>query len=399
MENSGNNTGTSTNSEINTIGAFLKNNREKCGLSMEEVSSRTKINITMLNLLEDDKLKTLPSKAYVAGYVKAYCKELDIDLKEALRFLDKTYQTMDIVKQPISAVETFYTKENHVTNYSKHFVILIIVAIFFSFFYYLFSQDVKKTSTKNKIIRPETLGAQTPLLEQQSSGTVALPPVKIEKQTAAIVEIKSTPTAVATPITENVAKVVPVIPTAIVPAIIATTPPIPIVQITATPTSIAPLIKATPKATPVVKLTKFLDKTFEISQDPEAQILNKNLPESIKSNLNKNLENVFIQAVDGDTWLTYKTADKGVVKTLIKKGESMVIRSKEIRIFFGNINVTKIFYNNQLIKTPSVSGVKSLVFPTSAQTKYSIPLFIYKNDGTVETSDEYLDKNQATSPN
>src|SRR3989339_1643745 len=380
-----------------TIGNFLRAQREKCGLSREEVSSRTKINLTMISLLEDDKLKTLPSRAYVTGYVKAYCKELDASIEEAMKYLDSTYRSMDVAKHGISAVETFYAKEGPVTNYSKHVLIVAIIGIFLGFGYYLFNQDNGPKAKQKKIIPPEPLNAQPPRLKAfpKKNAAMAATPMAISTAATNLAVAAATPTHVA----------------AIAATAIATPTAIPVLK--ATPLAailpiLAPLSLPTPTSTassstkqaaaPNVKMTKFPENTFEIAKDADSLALSKTLPEGVRLNNNKELENVYVQAVNGDTWLTYKVAEKPVVKSLIKQGESLVLRGEEIRIFFGNVNVTRIWYNNQLIKTPSVSGVKSLVFPASAQNKYSIPLFIYRPDGTVETSDEYIKSLPATAP-
>ena len=101
-------------------------------------------------------------------------------------------------------------------------------------------------------------------------------------------------------------------------------------------------------------------------------------------------QNVFINAVTGDTWITYKQDDAPIKKFVLKKNRTLLIRGDEIRLFLGNINVTKIFLNNQLLDIDSKNGIKSLVFPKENKAKYVLPLFLFKEDGTVITSDEYL---------
>ena len=101
---------------------------------------------------------------------------------------------------------------------------------------------------------------------------------------------------------------------------------------------------------------------------------------------------MFINAVDGDTWITYKADDQKVKKFVLKQGRRILIRGEVIRLFMGNINVAKMFLNNRPLIVQSKTGVRSLVFPQEVSSNYKIPLFIYKKDGTVETSEEFINR-------
>ncbi len=76
MENSG------------TLGAYLKKTRELHGISIEELASSTKINISVLAALENDDFKKLPAPIFVKGFIKSYLKYLGVDPKEALLFYE-----------------------------------------------------------------------------------------------------------------------------------------------------------------------------------------------------------------------------------------------------------------------------------------------------------------------
>jgi len=54
------------------------------------------------------------------------------------------------------------------------------------------------------------------------------------------------------------------------------------------------------------------------------------------------------------------------------------------------VNVTKIFYNNYLIETPTKSGVKSLIFPEESNSKYQMPLFPKAKDDILYTAEDYI---------
>lgn len=106
--------------------------------------------------------------------------------------------------------------------------------------------------------------------------------------------------------------------------------------------------------------------------------------------MNPELQNVYVAAVEGNTWLSYKIDNKPIESHIISQGGSLFLQGEVIRVFLGNVNVTRIFYNNYLIDTPSKSGVKSLVFPEESNSNYSLPLFPKANDDILYTSEEYM---------
>jgi cytoskeleton protein RodZ len=113
------------------------------------------------------------------------------------------------------------------------------------------------------------------------------------------------------------------------------------------------------------------------------------ITEKIKSSMNSDLQNVYVRAFDGNTWLSYKIDNNPIESVIISKGNDLFLQGNEIRLFLGNVNVTKIFYNNYLIETPTKSGVKSLVFPEESNEKYFLPLFPKAKDDILYTAEEY----------
>lgn len=71
-----------------SIGAVLKHEREERRLSIEEVSSTTRIPRRALESLEDDRFEDLPSGVFVRGFIKAYASAVDIDADEVLARFD-----------------------------------------------------------------------------------------------------------------------------------------------------------------------------------------------------------------------------------------------------------------------------------------------------------------------
>lgn len=72
-----------------SIGDYLKSERETRRLSIEEVSSTTRIPRRTLESLEDNRFEELPSGVFVRGFIKAYASAVDIDAGEVLARFDQ----------------------------------------------------------------------------------------------------------------------------------------------------------------------------------------------------------------------------------------------------------------------------------------------------------------------
>lgn len=67
-----------------TLGEFLQQEREKRGITIEQVASATKISVRILHLLESDQYTELPAKPFIRGFVSSYARFIGIDSKEIL---------------------------------------------------------------------------------------------------------------------------------------------------------------------------------------------------------------------------------------------------------------------------------------------------------------------------
>ncbi len=85
------------------------------------------------------------------------------------------------------------------------------------------------------------------------------------------------------------------------------------------------------------------------------------MPDNITEAMKSEGHNLFINALEGDTWISYQVDGGDIKRYVLKKGRTLLLQAKEtILIFFGNLNIAKIFYNNQLVDAKTRSGVKSL---------------------------------------
>nr|BDT27525.1 hypothetical protein BHI3_09910 [Bacteriovorax sp. HI3] len=73
-----------------TIGDFIREARLSRNMDINELSSHTKIHKTLLLKIENNELRSLPSKPYVVGFLRSISSALDISFHESLRLMEET---------------------------------------------------------------------------------------------------------------------------------------------------------------------------------------------------------------------------------------------------------------------------------------------------------------------
>lgn len=358
------------------LGEFLKQKRVEKNFTLEKLAQRTKISINILRSIEANDFQNLPSPAYVKGFVNTYGKTFGIPPEECISKLEFTYfkvvgkpfPALDHTKQMVTTTtkpfsedkkEETTTPEEVISNAtsviqsSKSFlpvVIFVSVILVFAGGYKLLSSIVKDevSAPKTKNLGP-----------------------KIEPSSALVHNAEN-------PATEAPAKGVQPEPKAAE----TTTPQTPPVEEKKPEVEIR-------RNYPTLEFRPVRGKLFTVLADAPENNDETLLPKPIKDSMDSNLQNVYIKAVTGNTWLSYKIDNNPIESVIIRQGSDLFLQGEEIRIFLGNSNVTKIFYNNYHISAPTKSGVKSLIFPEESNSKFKLPLFPKATDDILHTAEDY----------
>lgn len=372
---------------VSLLGEYLKEKRIEKNYTLEKLSQKTKISVNILKSLEANDYDHLPSAAYIKGFVTSYVKVLNLPMDEAINKMEYTY--LNILGKPfpalnhtklmaapaaMSAPQRSLPKEEGPTPHdviesgdsiiesTKSILPLVIFASVILVFvggYKLISSVVESevSSQKTKDLGPKI----------ESSSALINPhekPPEVKKS-----ETQASAQATA-PDNSNSAQ----------------------------PIQSSPEVKPEQAKTeqdfqrnfPSVEFKKVKGKLFNVKTDAPENNDESVLPKQIKDSLNTEMQNVYIKAMDGNTWLSYKIDNNPIESVILNKGNDLFLQGGEIRIFLGNVNVTKIFYNNYLIETPTKSGVKSLVFPEESNEKYQMPLFPKAKDDILYTAEDYI---------
>jgi cytoskeletal protein RodZ len=109
---------------IENFGSYLKNERKLRGVSLEEISATTKINIRFLQALENNQLDELPGEVFVKGYIRSYAKTIGSDEDEMLNAYDDTVEKLSSTNG-----ENKNSQADNKPSTAKKFIIGSVLAI------------------------------------------------------------------------------------------------------------------------------------------------------------------------------------------------------------------------------------------------------------------------------
>ncbi len=118
---------------MDPLGDYLKQAREKKGVSFEQISSQTRIQEYHLQALESEDFAKLPAKVFAKGFVRSYAKALGLDEEEVLqRFLQTSatfYDQQEPDAQEPHVQVTLEAPPRQGPNWSLVLGIIVILAI------------------------------------------------------------------------------------------------------------------------------------------------------------------------------------------------------------------------------------------------------------------------------
>jgi cytoskeletal protein RodZ len=158
--------------EIESLGKYLKKEREIKNISLKEVSKNIKVREQFLRAVEEDRYDLLPSPTYVKGFLSAYGKYLGLDPNEVVL----RYENF-LKGEPASRPEV--SPEEKILWNRKYFWIAggVIVAGLFVI-YILFFQPPKPTNPSKP-----SVGSVSPKIAAKEASHVA-PPSQVGGKTS-----------------------------------------------------------------------------------------------------------------------------------------------------------------------------------------------------------------------
>lgn len=147
---------------MKTVGQILKKARQEKEVSLSEVEKATKIRITHLRALENDKYKKLPSVTSTRGFIKNYAEFLGLSQSSVLAVFRRDFSQKE--RKRIIPQTGLKPIDKPVFPWTPKLTIILLVTVFFTLFFgYLLYQYFS-------LVRPPSLSLTSPLANEKVIG-------------------------------------------------------------------------------------------------------------------------------------------------------------------------------------------------------------------------------------
>src|SRR4051812_167442 len=88
---------------MESIGAFLRREREIRQVSLEELVQITRVPLRMLQRIEEDRFDELPGEVFARGFLRSYARALGLDCNDVLARFGEGRKVQELVPAPLLA--------------------------------------------------------------------------------------------------------------------------------------------------------------------------------------------------------------------------------------------------------------------------------------------------------
>ncbi len=167
--------------ERETLGKYLKSQRESKKISLREVAKNTRVREPILRAIEEDQHTLLPPATYVKGFLLAYAKYLGLDSNDVLHRYERVLKGESIAPPSIPSPrpkrenlppQTPTPRQKALWNTKQTWVVIGVIAASFVVFYfftpYSYQPPMEPTPGKRVEEKP-SVAARPPAPEGKSS--------------------------------------------------------------------------------------------------------------------------------------------------------------------------------------------------------------------------------------
>ena len=173
------------------LGDFLVRVRESQGLTIDDLSERTKISVKMLHFIESSDWKSLPVEAYVRSYLNSVSSKLGLDPKAVLKmYAEEVGSSYEIREaEPIKNIAPMTEDEKKPRSKAVPIAIVVILALLIVGLHFVNREKAASDASANP---PAAVAAEesAEVNQDMPEGAEAVPvdSVKNEKVTQAEVD-------------------------------------------------------------------------------------------------------------------------------------------------------------------------------------------------------------------
>ncbi len=122
---------------MESLGKYLKTEREIRDLSLEEVSRITRIRIHLLRAIEADQYESLPPWAYLKGFLTGYAKLLGLDPEAVLLRYQENLRPIEVPKyEPLKPQAKILSSGKRAGSFSLFAIVMALVLFVLISLYY-----------------------------------------------------------------------------------------------------------------------------------------------------------------------------------------------------------------------------------------------------------------------
>lgn len=125
-------------SNLAELGSWLKAAREKEGVTLEDVSSITRIGKNYLEAIEEGAESKLPSQAYTRGFIRLYAAHLGLPAEDVLSRLEN--RTTETLISPTGLLPSSPVSKGRAIPFLPILIITALLVLVSASAYYFFSQ-------------------------------------------------------------------------------------------------------------------------------------------------------------------------------------------------------------------------------------------------------------------
>jgi cytoskeletal protein RodZ len=326
-----------------SLGEFLKSERERRGITIEQTSSATKIGLKILKQLESDRYSELPALPFVRGFIRNYAKFLGIDgeklLVEYSAFLDEHSRE----RPKRDAGHSGYAFERPEGEQSKKILwgVMASMLVFGGAVVFIFKPSLKQKHhghvdklraspipTESASPLPQVSGSPTP-------GPSVLPSVAATTVATPVPSVTASPSAPAPTAVPSVTPFIPPkVPLVLAPPEMKLRPspspsPSPSPKPTATPSPAAPSPLPSPLPSPAPSPSVPAASPSPTAEFDPAEDQKKDPLQSGTNYPPKEIRYKLIFRTKANVWVRYQCDDKKQMKFVLKTGKILVLRGKK----------------------------------------------------------------------
>ena len=204
-------------SENQSLGEYLKTQRESKSLSLHDLSKRTQISPDMLLAIEENCFASFSQPDFIPGYLQLYCRHLGIDKEEVIKGYKYQMRTikgeklapkkrMFLFSEYNSPIRSVGTMKGNAPSGGKQFTVkratlMLFAILLFSLFFYLPSEykgpekihsdttDLTATKQAVQVVTPTPAPVANPGAPQTSklmSGSNLSPGIAMPQQNSGV---------------------------------------------------------------------------------------------------------------------------------------------------------------------------------------------------------------------